>query len=97
MWANEYERIKILAQEMVKAQQEQAEARSYTPVREAKPPKPKPQSKFKAGSQEWFKALPEPPSLVDQIAAGAICMRTMGQSVPKPKLPRRPRWVRRGY
>src|SRR4051794_24091648 len=76
MWANEYERIKILAQEMVKAQQEQAEARSYTPVREAKPPKPKPQSKFKAGSQEWFKALPEPPSLVDQIAAGAICMRT---------------------
>ena len=95
MWAHERDAARANAEETVRAQrlekERAAREREYrSPVREPKPPKLLPHQKFKVGSQEWFKALPEPPSLEDQIAAGAICMRKMGQSVPKPKPPKKP-------
>jgi hypothetical protein len=92
MWANDVALAKQIALEMFKLEHPE-ERQSYTPTR-APAPKPTPQSKFKAGTQDRFRALPEPLSLQEQIAAGnVICMRALGKSVPMPKPPRRPSWL----
>jgi hypothetical protein len=54
--------------ELMHPQQRSAPA----PVREPPPPKPLPHTKYPAGSQQWFKLLPEPPSLQDEISAGRV-------------------------
>jgi hypothetical protein len=91
MWASDVALAKQIALEMFKLEHPE-ERQSYTSTRE-RAPKPKPQSKYPPGSQQWFVRLPAPPSLEEQIRDGAICMRALGQSVPKPRPPRRPSWL----
>ena len=60
---------------------------------EPPPPKPPPHMKFKPGSIEWYKALPPPRSMSDDIHEGRAVSANVLRPVPRP--PRAPGQLRR--
>ena len=91
MWAADVAMAKAVASELLKQLQQAAKPDVSEPKRSVPPPKPRPRPRGVPGSQEWYRSLPPPPRLEDEIAAGrAISMNAMIRAVPKAQPPRRP-------
>jgi hypothetical protein len=71
--------------ELILAFDRKRRASTSSPDPEPEPePEREPQSRFKPGSQEWYRALPPPRT--DQ----GVTMNSLARSIPKPRPPRAP-------